>query len=364
MVNPGHPSGACETCKVRRIKCDETRPYCLCCISTGRICVGYRSHRLTSRQFARRQQKNLQWSSERTEASNSYRTGLSTSLLEDSNTFYFFEHFLPSPSEPRSSRIFLDSLRTTLANMDGYDTLRTTLAIIASGYRSLSQPLQTRRERRALLQGYQTVVHATRQRLSSQHISGALIVSVYLLALYEVCRFALVHALDTQCFLLQMTVNVDSNDKVWQIHLSGLLALLKGSGGPPCAHSTTGVTVDTLSIPSAAAQGSDLLNGETAVLVYALQSRLHQLAPELDGIFRSGRRPRKLDVRKIRTAVRNVHKDLLIAGRVLQKAQGCQWISSQPLTQQQPTQDESTSGLRPRTLSSCNGESSLVYSRS
>ncbi|KAK2591277.1 hypothetical protein QQS21_011029 [Conoideocrella luteorostrata] len=33
--------GGCITCKVRKIKCDETRPYCLRCLRTGRQCDGY-----------------------------------------------------------------------------------------------------------------------------------------------------------------------------------------------------------------------------------------------------------------------------------------------------------------------------------
>ncbi|KAK3389365.1 hypothetical protein B0H63DRAFT_427814 [Podospora didyma] len=31
----------CRTCKIRRVKCDETRPACRRCSSTGRICDGY-----------------------------------------------------------------------------------------------------------------------------------------------------------------------------------------------------------------------------------------------------------------------------------------------------------------------------------
>ncbi|KAH8693810.1 hypothetical protein BGW36DRAFT_399066 [Talaromyces proteolyticus] len=31
----------CKTCKTRRVKCDESRPACRRCISTGRVCSGY-----------------------------------------------------------------------------------------------------------------------------------------------------------------------------------------------------------------------------------------------------------------------------------------------------------------------------------
>ncbi|KAF2128765.1 hypothetical protein P153DRAFT_291832 [Dothidotthia symphoricarpi CBS 119687] len=38
----------CKTCKIRRTKCDEEKPYCNRCTSTGRICDGYDSTWTTS----------------------------------------------------------------------------------------------------------------------------------------------------------------------------------------------------------------------------------------------------------------------------------------------------------------------------
>lgn len=42
MVNTGHPSRACKLCRARRIKCDETKPFCLKCAKSKRTCPGYR----------------------------------------------------------------------------------------------------------------------------------------------------------------------------------------------------------------------------------------------------------------------------------------------------------------------------------
>ncbi|KAL6821574.1 hypothetical protein V8C40DRAFT_276074 [Trichoderma camerunense] len=41
MVNPGHPSTGCKSCRLRRILCDSTRPSCLRCVKSHRICLGY-----------------------------------------------------------------------------------------------------------------------------------------------------------------------------------------------------------------------------------------------------------------------------------------------------------------------------------
>lgn len=41
MVYTGKPSRGCQTCKTRRIKCDEKRPICSQCHKSNRVCPGY-----------------------------------------------------------------------------------------------------------------------------------------------------------------------------------------------------------------------------------------------------------------------------------------------------------------------------------
>ncbi|KAF2088496.1 hypothetical protein K490DRAFT_72909 [Saccharata proteae CBS 121410] len=41
MVYTGKPSRACQTCKKRRVKCDEARPFCGNCKKSGRTCPGF-----------------------------------------------------------------------------------------------------------------------------------------------------------------------------------------------------------------------------------------------------------------------------------------------------------------------------------
>ncbi|KAL4879185.1 hypothetical protein BJY04DRAFT_208764 [Aspergillus karnatakaensis] len=36
-----HAKSGCRTCKIRRVKCDEVRPSCAKCVTTGRVCDGY-----------------------------------------------------------------------------------------------------------------------------------------------------------------------------------------------------------------------------------------------------------------------------------------------------------------------------------
>ncbi|KAI0409370.1 hypothetical protein F4802DRAFT_593646 [Xylaria palmicola] len=42
MVYCGRPSRACQMCKARRIKCDETKPTCIRCVKSRRKCPGYK----------------------------------------------------------------------------------------------------------------------------------------------------------------------------------------------------------------------------------------------------------------------------------------------------------------------------------
>ncbi|RAL16045.1 Zn(II)2Cys6 transcription factor [Aspergillus homomorphus CBS 101889] len=42
MVYRGKPSGGCDTCRARKVKCDETRPFCSRCAKAQRTCSGYR----------------------------------------------------------------------------------------------------------------------------------------------------------------------------------------------------------------------------------------------------------------------------------------------------------------------------------
>ncbi|OQE31210.1 hypothetical protein PENSTE_c001G06259 [Penicillium steckii] len=43
-VSKGRSRNGCITCKIRRVKCDEQKPDCSKCLSTGRKCSGYSDH--------------------------------------------------------------------------------------------------------------------------------------------------------------------------------------------------------------------------------------------------------------------------------------------------------------------------------
>jgi hypothetical protein len=53
---PKHSRLGCRTCKVRRVKCDETQPECLKCVKTGRKCEGPGTERLAFRRYVPKRQ--------------------------------------------------------------------------------------------------------------------------------------------------------------------------------------------------------------------------------------------------------------------------------------------------------------------
>ena len=186
MVYPGHPSNACGTCKARRIKCDEARPHCSKCISSKRTCLGYHLDPISPHRRSHVAQRR-QWVSKRLIANTPWsQTVLSSPYINDAVALRFAENFILIAQDPYSPGGFLQGLSTALYKPNNHDTLRVTFRVFAGSYYSLSQSYQTREKRRSLLHGYQTAIRGTRCALSSQRRSGILVMTLYLLTLFEV----------------------------------------------------------------------------------------------------------------------------------------------------------------------------------
>ena len=166
---------------MRRVKCDEGQPYCTRCIDAGRICIGYHSRSSSSQRLSQ------QHSPYARKHISLHGIRISTSLIRDAATLHFAENFILVSNEFHPSMGFLDCLETVLVKSSSHFMLQNALNVFACGYYSLFRPSQTISEHRAVLSRYQTAIHATRQSLASQRPSWVLVVTVYLLALFEVC---------------------------------------------------------------------------------------------------------------------------------------------------------------------------------
>ena len=110
----------------------------------------------------------------------------------------------------------------------------------------------------------------------------------------------------------QMTIKSERVYNTWQIHLGGLLAFL-GSSTSCIAGMKDGLS----SMISNEANDSHIsIASSLARPVCSTLIRLYRLAPELDSIFSGTHQPRKLDVQKLRVAIKAIHKDSQIALRL------------------------------------------------
>ena len=107
-----------------------------------------------------------------------------------------------------------------------------------------------------------------------------------------------------------MAINSEKVFYSWQMHLRGLLALLAYPSS--CTSSVDDALLKNISQET----NPDLRisNGASfARSVCSLLMRFYRLAPELESIFPGTHQPRKIDVQKLRVAIKAIHKDSQIA---------------------------------------------------
>lgn len=122
-------------------------------------------------------------------------------------------------------------------------------------------------------------------------------------------------------FEAEMTVNLDTEDKTWLVHLDGLLTMLRrcepGSNEARRLNLVEALHVlDNHATISSRSISPDGL-ARAVLLLEVLKLRLGKLASEASGMFRSGSRPRKLDVQKLKTGLKRVQRDSAVLPAML-----------------------------------------------
>ncbi|KAH7304246.1 hypothetical protein B0I35DRAFT_151623 [Stachybotrys elegans] len=163
-----HVKTGCQTCKVRRVKCDEARPICLKCTHSGRICSGYGVWGGGS--FHAPINVNDLSNHHRTTALGRYNTGLELVNKTDEEK-RAFEFFCRSPSLKISGMFkskFWDLLLVQLSLSE--PVVFHALVAIGSSFRGsrAKEPLAVQRDDRLSLQSYnraiQQIGHLLKQR--------------------------------------------------------------------------------------------------------------------------------------------------------------------------------------------------------
>ncbi|KAL2843918.1 hypothetical protein BJY01DRAFT_190786 [Aspergillus pseudoustus] len=206
MVNPGHPSRGCKTCKLRKIKCDLGRPACRHCARSGRVCLGYGYDDGEGKipHYGNCSPMTPDRGSERQSANPPEEDGNDSLDIE---TTSLLECLLMDASALDTSP------GTQLKSFD--NVALSAMSTIRRCLRSLRQTEQSLRDRRALLADYgkttgqmrETLIAAYSSPVESWH-TPAVASGAFLFSLYE------------------MIVATDPSDKTWRVHLDGLVDIL------------------------------------------------------------------------------------------------------------------------------------------
>ncbi|KAM0350677.1 hypothetical protein ACHAPU_003167 [Fusarium lateritium] len=201
MVNFG-VSRACDMCKKRRKKCDETRPACLRCVKSRRPCPGYKDDAsLFFRHYAPANVV-LAPTLERWTPSPDY-------MFETTAIDAFLSNLVVRSRDRSHSRGFLDGMHYMFASSATSSTLMSAAKIVILGsfanrYRRESLSRLARRQYGKLLVDYSTALSQEAGSLSVEHLF-----TTVLLGLYE------------------MIVSDGSSPIKHLIHVRGLVSILK-----------------------------------------------------------------------------------------------------------------------------------------
>ena len=164
MVNLG-PSSACQTCKRRRVKCDQSKPSCKRCAKGGIDCAGYEKARVDIRIKDQTRAVTQRGQRKAAAAASSYRntrkhhaTGLIPSISEDQENAalcFFVYNFATTGRDFNSSRGFFECIVPSLAEVSsdsavGLSTSAVAIAIYNKWRRETTDELHQKRFNQAL----------------------------------------------------------------------------------------------------------------------------------------------------------------------------------------------------------------------
>lgn len=195
MVNPGHASKGCTTCKLRRIRCDYGRPFCLRCTKSKRICLGYNFQAKTSHRNIGCKNVALM-----------IHPSATTCQLTGSRSLPSISQFKQDYSATQS---YIDCFRYSVASdcgginvsrlvWDNFDIVPRAdrehlgmmmwamLETLSNAFYSLRQSIQTMEARKDLIQRYGSATRQLRKALTTWPCSSALLIPVFHFSLYEV----------------------------------------------------------------------------------------------------------------------------------------------------------------------------------
>ncbi|KAL6916590.1 hypothetical protein FSST1_008085 [Fusarium sambucinum] len=228
MVNFG-VSRACDTCKKRRKKCDETRPACLRCIKSRHQCPGYKDDSsLLFRHYSPRNSKLVTPTLERWLPNADY-------MLEATAVDLFLDGLVVRSLDRNHSRGFLDGMHDTFAASAPKSTLMSAakvvvLASLANRHRRQSLFSMVHKQYGQLLGDYVASLSLSSESLSPEQFFTAVLLGIYELM---ACNIAsptrhLVHVQGLGS-ILQRGISSSPSTSHIGVHLPGTWLISKGA---------------------------------------------------------------------------------------------------------------------------------------
>ena len=188
MVNPGHPSRGCANCRLRRIKCDESRPRCRKCVTSRRTCLGYRNQEQGANLPDRERMQPVGSVSLKQRSKSQHpmliETGPAAAFCTGQTDSYH-----PHGSmyvNGACSALVSPSYDEPLSDMECQQPAEWILDTVAAAFSCLCDLAQSRDTRRVLLQRYQNATKLLRVSLMKQPLDQGLAMPMCAFALYEV----------------------------------------------------------------------------------------------------------------------------------------------------------------------------------
>ncbi|KAK0755659.1 hypothetical protein N5P37_011790 [Trichoderma harzianum] len=318
MVNPGHASKGCTTCKMRRIRCDYSRPFCLRCAKSKRVCLGYDTQKEQATASHKRSpiynnaDLMIQPSAivgkldgmSSLSSSDYYKTNTSAGLPHIDRFINIFTPLYGGKVDFQPTwQHFYHDLGT--GRKDLARVVWRVLNTLNTGFYSLHQSMQTIAARKDLLERYGSAIRELREALTNWPTSLALVTPVFHFSLYE------------------MVVNLDPADRTWQTHLYGLLSILRQLPG----NFTRFTLIKAIKISESAKDVHKALELSTAdgleracLLLDIVKLQLRKLVTEMDTNANiSLMTVRKLDMQKLRVSIKYVQKQLDLFPMILRE---------------------------------------------
>ncbi|KAL7914384.1 hypothetical protein GGI35DRAFT_240588 [Trichoderma velutinum] len=319
MGNPGHASKGCTTCKMRRIRCDYGRPFCLRCTKSKRVCLGYNTQEEQATVSYKRipfynyidvmiQSSAIEPRPDgmgSSSSSDSYETNTSAGLPCIDYPFNKFYSIYSGKIDSQPTwQHFYHNLRTE--RKDLARVVWFVLNTLNKGFYSLRQSMQTIAARKDLLERYGSATRHLREALTNWPTSLALVTPVFHFSLYE------------------MVVNLSPADRTWQTHLCGLLSILRRIPGGLIRFTL----IKAIKISESAKDFHKALELSTVdgleracLLLDIVKLQLRKLVTETDSIASISRLTmRKLDMQKLRVSIKYIHKQLCLFPIILREA--------------------------------------------